>query len=84
MIQKKIINLIHPIDDLHIVDGSFQPCHVKRAFRRNPFWGMGAVGYYAAKDEKYFGLKLSQITLLGVIWDSPLIFLLSYLLEGFN
>jgi len=58
MIQRRLVNLIHPVDDLHIFDGFPIPtCHIKRAFKRNPFRGIGAVGYCAAKDEKYFGFK---------------------------
>lgn len=58
-IQKKLVEIIHPSDDLHIFDGfPIQTCHIKRAFRRtNPFAGIGAVGYCAAKGEKYFGFK---------------------------
>jgi hypothetical protein len=59
LIQKKLVESIHPSDDLHIFDGfPIQTCHIKRAFRRtNPFAGIGAVGYCAAKSEKYFGFK---------------------------
>lgn len=58
IIQRKLVNLIHPLDDLHIFDGFPIPtCHVKRSFKSNPFRGIGAVGYCAAKDEKYFGFK---------------------------
>lgn len=58
VIQRKLVNLIHPVDDLHIFDGFPIPtCHVKRAFKRNPFRGIGDVGYCAAKDQKYFGFK---------------------------
>jgi hypothetical protein len=32
-------------------------CHIKRYKRKSPFKGLGAVGYCAAKDQKYFGFK---------------------------
>lgn len=60
IIQRKLVMLIYPVqDDLFIFDGFPIPtCHLKRAWRkRNPFRGIGSVGYCAAKDEKYFGFK---------------------------
>jgi hypothetical protein len=44
--------------DLYLFDGFPIPvCHIKRYKRKSPFKGLGAVGYCAAKDEKYFGFK---------------------------
>ena len=44
--------------DLNLFDGFPIPiCHIKRYKRSRPFKGEGAVGYCAAKDEKYFGFK---------------------------
>lgn len=44
--------------DLYLFDGFPIPlCHIKRYKRRSPFKGLGAVGYCAAKDQKYFGFK---------------------------
>ena len=45
--------------DLYLFDGFPIPlCHIKRYQRsRNPLKTEGAVGYCAAKDEKYFGFK---------------------------
>lgn len=43
---------------LFLFDGFPIPiCHIKRYKRSKPFKGEGAVGYCAAKDEKYFGFK---------------------------
>jgi len=44
--------------DLYLFDGFPIPlCHIKRTKWKNPFKGLGAVGYCAAKDLKYFGFK---------------------------
>lgn len=44
--------------DLYLFDGFPIPiCHIKRYKRSSPFRGLGAVGYCAAKDQKYFGFK---------------------------
>ncbi len=44
--------------DLYLFDGFPIPlCHIKRYKWTSPFKGLGAVGYCAAKDQKYFGFK---------------------------
>jgi hypothetical protein len=44
--------------DLYLFDGFPIPvCHIKRYKRKSSFKGVGAVGYCAAKDQKYFGFK---------------------------
>lgn len=54
MVSKKLCHNT----DLYLFDGFSIPlCHIKRANWKNPFKGLGAVGYCAAKDYKYFGFK---------------------------
>lgn len=44
--------------DLYLFDGFPIPiCHIKRYKWTSPFKGLGAIGYCAAKDQKYFGYK---------------------------
>jgi len=44
--------------DLFLCDGFPIPvCNINRYKRSSPFFGEGAIGYCAAKDEKYFGFK---------------------------
>lgn len=58
LMQERLVSILQPFDDLFMFDGFPIPvCHIKRAFQSNPFKHIGAVGYCAAKDEKYFGFK---------------------------
>ena len=44
--------------DLYLFDGFPIPiCHIKRCKWASSFKGLGAIGYCAAKDQKYFGFK---------------------------
>lgn len=56
--QQKLSEKLCDHTDLYLFDGFPIPiCHIKRYKRSSPFRGLGAVGYCAAKDQKYFGFK---------------------------
>jgi hypothetical protein len=56
--QQVLSNQLCDNTDLYLFDGFPIPlCHIKRYKRKSPFKGLGAVGYCAAKDQKYFGFK---------------------------
>jgi len=56
--QKTLSTQLCGHTDLYLFDGFPIPvCHIKRYKRKSPFKGLGAVGYCAAKDQKYFGFK---------------------------
>lgn len=56
--QQKLSEKLCDHTDLYLFDGFPIPiCHIKRYKRSSPFRSLGAVGYCAAKDQKYFGFK---------------------------
>lgn len=56
--QSEISNQLCEGTDLFLFDGFPIPlCHIRRYKRSRPFKGIAAVGYCAAKDQKYFGFK---------------------------
>ena len=58
LIQQAISSDLCQDQDLYLFDGFPIPvCHIKRYKYSSLFKGQGAVGYCAAKDEKYFGFK---------------------------
>lgn len=62
-LQQSLIKTLASNCDLFLFDGFPIPtCHKKRVHQRNPFKGIGAFGYCAAKDEKYFGFKGHLLT----------------------
>jgi hypothetical protein len=57
-IQEELSSKLSENKDLFLFDGFPIPtCHIKRYKRSKLFKQEGAVGYCAAKDEKYFGFK---------------------------
>jgi Transposase DDE domain len=57
-IHQSLSNILSNNKDLFLFDGFPIPiCNPKRFTSRNPFSGIGAFGFCAAKDEHYFGFK---------------------------
>ena len=58
-----MVQRIAPENDIFIFDGAPIPtCNLKRMRPRNHFYGLDGLGYYGAKDKKYFVFKGHAVT----------------------